>query len=472
MEKGEQVVVIGGGPGGYTAAIRAAQLGADVTLIEKKSLGGTCLNVGCIPTKVILHSAEMFAEMKEARKIGLKAYGLEYDWDAIQKRKEAVRAQLVRGVEGLCRANRIRVVSGEAKFTGPRELTVKKADGASEKLTAPRIIIAAGSVPAIPPVPGIAGNEHCIDSTAALSLPAVPERLAVIGGGVIGVEIATAFSQFGAKVTILEALPEILPSMDGQLTAILRARMEKTGVEILTSARVESVEQTSAGARIKANCGGDIKYFEADKVLVAVGRKPDTGSLNLAAAGVAEDKGKISVNEYMETNAEGVYAIGDCTGRVMLAHAASAQGETAAENAVGRTGKKAFDPRTIPSCVYGSPEFAGVGLTEEKAREAGIGYTVGTFPLSANGKALIMGGQEGVVKIIAGKQHGEILGVHILGCRATDLIAEGALAIGLEATAEEIISTIHGHPTVSETVREAALAVEGRAIHIPNKKGN
>lgn len=468
MSKGKRIIVIGGGPGGYTAAIRAAQLGAEVTLIERETLGGTCLNVGCIPTKVLLHSAEALAEAREAYRIGLKIHSLAFDWDVIQKRKETVRSQLVKGVEGLCRANQVKVIHADARFTGSKELTMRLPDGTEEKAAADKIIIAAGSQPAIPPIPGVRENPCCVDSTGALSLASVPETLTVIGGGVIGVEFATAYSRFGSKVTILEAMPGLLPMMDGELTSILRGRMERDGIEILTGARVQMVESSSAGAMVRADCGGTARSFQAEKVLVAVGRRPRTEFLNLAAAGIAAEKGMITVNDCMATNVEGVYAIGDCTGKVMLAHGASAQGEAAAENAMG--GRQVFDPRTIPSCVYGSPEFAGVGLTEEKAKEDGIDYKVGTFPLSANGKALIMGEQEGLVKIIAGRKHSEILGVHILGCRATDLIGEGALAIGLEATTEEIIAAIHAHPTVSEALREAAMAAENRAIHIPNKK--
>lgn len=462
------VTVIGGGPGGYVAAIRAAQLGANVTLIEKNKLGGTCLNVGCIPTKVILHTAEVLSEAKHSADIGLIIPEVGFDWTKVQARKEAITKQLVSGVTGLMAANKIKVIQGEASFVNKDTLSVKKADGTTEKIKSDKIIIASGSVPAIPPILGVKENPNCIDSTGALALKEVPKSLIVIGGGVIGIELATAYGQFGTKVTVIEAAPKILPMMDGELTATVKAKMEKNGIKILTDTKVVSVEKSPVGAKVNVETKTSKEYFEGEKVLVAVGRRTDTEALNLEKAGIANDKGKIKVNDYMETNVSGVYAIGDCLGQVMLAHVASAQGEIAAENACGH--KKKYDGKTNPSCVYTNPEFAGVGLTEEKAKEMGIDYKVGKFPLMANGKALIMGGQDGVIKIIADKKYNEILGVHILGPRATDLITEGALAIGAEVTLEDVIATIHAHPTIGEAMKEAALAVENRAIHIPNKK--
>lgn len=462
------ITVIGGGPGGYVAAIRAAQLGADVTLIEKNKLGGTCLNIGCIPTKVILHSAEVYTQAKEAANIGIKIPEVEYDWKVIQERKNAVCNQLVNGVKGLCAANKVKVINGEASFINSKTLSVKNNDGTTQTIKSDKIIIATGSIPAIPPIPGVKENSNCIDSTGALSLEEVPKSLIVIGGGVIGIEIATALSQFGTKVTVIEALPKLLPLMDGELTEILKNKIEKNKIEILTETKVESVESSPVGAKVNVDFKGQKKFFEAEKVLVAVGRRTDTSSLNLDKAGINNDRGRITVNDYMETNIKDIYAIGDCLGKVMLAHVASTQGEIAAENAMGK--KNRFDIKTNPSCVYTNPEFAGVGLTEEKAKEQGIDYIVGKFPLIANGKALIMNGGNGIIKIIADKKYKEILGVHILGPRATDLITEAALALRLEATVEELITTIHAHPTVGEAMKEAALSVEKRAIHIPNKK--
>lgn len=461
------VVVVGGGPGGYVAAIRAAQLGGKVTLIEKNKLGGTCLNVGCIPTKVLLHAAEALTEAKHMDNLGIQVSVNGIDWKAVQSRKEAVTNQLVNGVTGLMKANKIRVIEGTASFASKTALEVVKKDGTKENVPFDKVILATGSVPAVPPIPGVKENAACVDSTGALAFDHVPETLLVIGGGVIGMELATAYSRFGAKVTVVEAMPKLLPMMDGELTAMLRKKMEASGVTILTEAKVQSVEAAPVGAKVQVEVGGKVESFEAEKVLVAVGRRTDTEALGLDKVGIAHDRGRITVNDKMETNVPNIYAIGDCLGKVMLAHVASAQGEVAAENALGEAA--VYDGKTNPSCVYTDPEFAGVGLTEEKAKEEGIAYQVGKFPLMANGKALIMNGGEGMIKFIIGKEYGEVLGVHILGPRATDLIGECALAIGMEATVDEIYATIHAHPTVTEAVREAALAATKRAIHIPNK---
>ena len=461
------VVVVGGGPGGYVAAIRAAQLGGKVTLIEKNKLGGTCLNVGCIPTKVLLHAAEALTEAKHMDNLGIQVSVNGIDWKAVQSRKEAVTNQLVSGVTGLMKANKIRVIEGTASFASKTALEVVKKDGTKENVPFDKVILATGSVPAVPPIPGVKENAACVDSTGALAFDHVPETLLVIGGGVIGMELATAYSRFGVKVTVVEAMPKLLPMMDGELTAMLRKKMEASGVTILTEAKVQSVEAAPVGAKVQVEVGGKVESFEAEKVLVAVGRRTDTEALGLDKVGIAHDRGRITVNDKMETNVPNIYAIGDCLGKVMLAHVASAQGEVAAENALGETA--VYDGKTNPSCVYTDPEFAGVGLTEEKAKEEGIPYQVGKFPLMANGKALIMNGGEGMIKFIIGKEYGEVLGVHILGPRATDLIGECALAIGMEATVDEIYATIHAHPTVTEAVREAALAATKRAIHIPNK---
>lgn len=461
------VAVIGGGPGGYVAAIRAAQLGGEVTLIEKNKLGGTCLNVGCIPTKAILHSAELLSAVEEMAGFGIAAEVKKVDWGKVQEKKNAITNQLVSGVTGLMKANKIKVVEGTASFASKDTLCIEKKSGGKETMSFDKIIIAAGSVPAVPPIPGVKENANCVDSTGALSFESIPQTLLVIGGGVIGIELATAYSKFGTKVTVVEAMPKLLPMMDGELTAQLRKMMEARGIQIMTDAKVQSVEASAVGAKVNVEVGGAVQSFEAEKVLVAVGRRTDTAALNLDAADIENDRGRIAVNDRMETNVPNVYAIGDCLGKVMLAHVASAQGETAAENALGE--ESHYNGLTNPSCVYTDPEFAGVGLTEEKAKELGVDYQVGKFPLMANGKSLIMNGGAGMVKFIIGKEYKEVLGVHILGPRATDLIGECALAVGMEATVEDMIATIHAHPTVTEAIREAALAAEKRAVHIPNK---
>lgn len=463
----QEIIVVGGGPGGYVAAIRAAQLGGKVTLIEKSKLGGTCLNVGCIPTKVLLHSADLLAEAQHANEFGINVSVNGFDWKKVLKKKDGVSSQLVNGINGLMKANKIKVINGTAEFISSNTLSIKKADGTQETLSGGKIILATGSVPAIPPIPGVKDNEHCIDSTGALTLTEVPKSLVVIGGGVIGVEFASIYSQFGTKVTIIEALPKLLPLMEGELTAQLRAKLEKNGIDIYTEAKVQSVECSPVGAKVNVEYKGEVISFEAEKVLVAVGRRANTESLKLEKANIENERGRIQVNERMETNVKNIYAIGDCLGQVMLAHVASMQGEIAAENAMGLD--TFYNGKTVPSCVYTNPEFAGVGLTEEKAKEEGIEYVTGNFPLMANGKALIMNGGEGMVKVIVGKEYKEVLGVHILGPRATDIIAECALALGMEATIEDLIETIHAHPTLTEAVREAALATEKRAIHAFNK---
>lgn len=455
-----KVVIIGGGPGGYVAAIRAAQLGAEVTLIEKDKLGGTCLNVGCIPTKAILQSAHLLEDAKNGKKLGVIAEP-RLDFAAVQKNKAAVVRRLVNGVGSLMKNNGITVVRGTAGFLDQKTLVVENEEGRQE-MTFDRAIIATGSVPFIPPIPGI-DSPACIDSTGALELEKVPESMVIIGGGVIGVEFSTAFLAFGTKVTIVEMMPQILPMMDGELTKSIRKTLEKKGVSIHTGTRVVSIEGREGSAVVHVEVDGEKKSFEGEKVLVSVGRRTNTENLGLDRAGITHDRGRITVDSHMRTNVPEIYAIGDCLGKTMLAHVASVQGECAAENIMGH--ENVYDERTNPSCLYTEPEFASVGLTEERAKERGIPYLVGTFPLAGNGKALIMNGGEGTIKILADPKYKEILGVHILGPRATDLITEGALAIRLEATVEELISTIHAHPTLGEAVREAAMDVLGRAIH-------
>jgi len=454
-----KVVVVGGGPGGYVAAIRAAQLGAEVTLVEKDALGGTCLNRGCIPTKALLHTAELYTEAQNGEQCGVVAQ-VTLDFAKAQAHKDALVKQLVSGVTGLMKANKITVLQGTASFADKSTLMV---DG--KPLPFDKLILATGSAPAMPPIPGI-DSPQCVDSTGALEFRDVPASLAIIGGGVIGVEMASIYSALGAKVTIIEMLPQILPMMDAELTGLVRAKLEKSGVSVLTSAKVMSIEDKCANAVIRVEYQGSIGTVEAERILVSVGRKINTDGLGLDIAGIRHEGGRIIVDNRQQTNIPGIYAIGDCTGGVMLAHVASVQGEVAAENATGHSA--VYDGKTNPSCVYTNPEFAGVGLTEEQAKAQKIDYIVGRFPLMANGKSMIMGG-DGVVKIIAGKRYGEILGVHIVGPRATDLIAQAALAIGVEATLDEIIATIHAHPTIGEAVREAALAAYGRAVHIPNR---
>ena len=457
------VLVIGGGPGGYVAAIRAAQLGAKVTLIEKAELGGTCLNRGCMPTKAMLHSSEIYEAATCSAAIGIIGNDVAVDWEKVQGFRASTVTKLTSGVKALLRANKVTHVTGEASFTGPK--TVKAGD---KEYTADKIIIAAGSYPIIPGIPGVKDSKACIDSTECLSLDHIPESLLVIGGGVIGLELGTVYRRYGAKVTVVEMTDRLLPLMDGELTAMLQVKLSGEGMDILTSSQVMSVEDTDKGALVTVKCPDGEKKIEAEKVLVCVGRGPNTAPLALDKAGIDVEKGYIQTNAKLETNVPGVYAIGDCNGKLMLAHAAMAMAEVAAENAMG--GSKTFNPDQSPSCAYVGPEFAGVGFTEEKAKELGIAYKVGKFPTSGNGRSLVAGHTDGMIKILAGEKYGEILGVHILAPSATELIEEAALAIKLEATLDEFTDTIHCHPTVAEAVREAALAADKKAIHMPNKK--
>ena len=461
--EGGGVLVIGGGPGGYVAAIRAAQLGAKVTLVERAEIGGTCLNRGCMPTKALLHSSEVYELATNSADIGIIGRDVAVDWPRVQATRQSVSDKLTGGVRALMRANRITLVEGEAKFTGPKSVTVGDKSFEPEK-----IIIAVGSKPVMPGIPGLRECPACIDSTACLTLDHIPESLVVIGGGVIGVELGSVYRRFGSKVTVLELQERILPQMDGELAQLAKERLIAEGMDLRTGAKVTRVDTTTKGAAVHAEIGGQDTVFEAEKVLVCVGRSPNTEGLGLEKAGIALEGGFIKVDKRLETSVKGVYAVGDCSGRLMLAHAAMAMGEAAAENAMG--GDAGFDEDMSPACAYVGPEIAGVGYTEERAKELGIDYIVGRFPTSANGRSLVSGCTGGLIKVLAGPKFGEILGVHILAPSATELIEEAALAIRLEATLDELTDTIHCHPTVAEALREAALAAQKRAIHIPNKK--
>lgn len=461
--EGGGVLVIGGGPGGYVAAIRAAQLGAKVTLAERAEIGGTCLNRGCMPTKALLHSSEVYELATNSADIGIIGRDVAVDWPRVQATRQSVSDKLTGGVRALMRANKVAVVEGEAKFTGPK--TVKVGD---KTLNPDKIIIAVGSKPVMPPIPGLKECPACIDSTACLKLDHIPESLVVIGGGVIGVELGSVYRRFGSKVSVLELQDRILPQMDGELAELAAAQLVAEGMDLRTGAKVTRVDTTTNGAAVHAEIGGKDTVFEAEKVLVCVGRSPNLEGLGLDKAGIAVEGGFIKVDKRLETSVPGVFAVGDCSGRLMLAHAAMAMGEAAAENAMG--GEAGFNEDMSPACAYVGPEIAGVGYTEERAKELGIEYIVGRFPTSANGRSLVSGCTGGLIKVLAGPKFGEILGVHILAPSATELIEEAALAIRLEATLDELTDTIHCHPTVAEALREAALAAQKRAIHIPNKK--
>lgn len=458
------VIVIGGGPGGYVAAIRAAQLGAQVTLVEKEYLGGTCLNVGCVPTKVLLQTAELYEEMLNSEIYGIRIDGnVSVDWNSLQQRKEEITSQLVDGITGLLRLNNIEVVKGQASFTDKNTIDVKKEDGSIITLKSNNFIIATGSKPFTPPIKGL-DSEGVLNSTEALALKEIPKELIIIGGGVIGIEFATLFNSLGAKVTVLEMLPYILPPIDREISEIVKMKLTMEGIDIHTSAQVTHVESNNGKLDVIAKVDNDEIRISGDKVLVSVGRRAVTEGLNLDVVGVKTSKKGIEVNNRLETNIKGIYAIGDVTGINMLAHVASEQGIVAAENIMGI--EREMDYKAIPACIYTKPEIASVGVTEEEVKKLGIEYKVGKFMLSNNSKALISNEIEGtMVKVITDTKYDEVLGMHIYGPRATDLISEGALALRLEATIDEIVTTIHPHPTVSESIKEAALSVSNIAIH-------
>ncbi|NFQ66450.1 dihydrolipoyl dehydrogenase [Clostridium sporogenes] len=462
-----KLVVIGGGPGGYVAAIRGAQLGAEVTLIEKEKLGGTCLNVGCIPTKVLLHSSELLNEIKEAKTLGIEVNEeVKVNWTQLQNRKTTVVNTLVSGVSSLLEHNKVKVINGTATFEGKNSIKVTKDQGESENIQFDNVIISSGSIPFIPPIEG-RELEGVIDSTGALSLDSIPKSMVIIGGGVIGIEFANIFNSLGCKVTVIEMLPFILPPVDREISEILKGKLKGDGIDIYNNCKVTKVEKSNENLNVSFEENNSKLNINTEKVLIAVGRRANISNLNLESMGVSTEKGCILVNDSMETNIKGIYAIGDCTGKNMLAHVASDQGIIAVENIMGK--HKKMDYKTVPACVYTKPELASVGLTEEQAKQKGIDYKVGKFPLIYNGKSLIMNDTEGLIKIIADKKYEEVLGVHILGPRATDLITEAALALRLEATLEEIITTVHAHPTIGEAMKEAALAVNKEAIHMVNK---
>jgi dihydrolipoamide dehydrogenase len=464
----KKILIVGGGPGGYIAAIRAAQMGAEVTVIEKNKLGGTCLNIGCIPTKCLLHSAELLDEIRTCGdSIGVETAGLNLNFAKVMEHTRGVSGKFVRGIQGLFKANGIACINGTAHFVSDKKVAVEKEDGTIEVISPDSIIIAVGSVNAVPPIPGLKENENCIDSTGALNLGELPESMIVVGGGVIGLELGCAYAAFGTEVTVVEALSSMLPMLDDDITKVGVRHMKKMGIKFYLESPVQSVESCECGAKVICkDKNGEILELEAEKVLVAVGRRANTDSLDLDAAGIANDRGRILVSDRMETNVKDVYAIGDCVmGKAQLAHTASAMGEIAAENIMGED--KKYDEATNPTCVYMFPEAAAVGYTEQQAAAEHLNYKTGTFPMAANAKGVISNGGEGLVKIIADAETNRVIGMHMIGPRATDLIAEGALAIKMESTISDIAGTIHSHPTISETVREAALDADGRVLSMP-----
>ena len=462
------VAIIGAGPGGYVAAIRAAQLGTKVAIVEKQYLGGTCLNVGCIPSKAMLHIAEIMHSMESLNDLGINLpQQPTFDMKQAVAFKDKVVKRMTSGVGTLMKGNNVDIFDGLGTVDASRNVSVKQNDGSTTQFSADKIILANGSVPLIPPFPGVDGR-NVMNSDTCWNLPKVPESLICVGGGVIGVELACMFDALGSNVTIIEMLPNILAPVDDEVRKLLVRILGKRGINIVTSAKVESISDDGDLKKVTASTDKGEQAFSGEYVLIAVSRKSNTSGLEqLMEQGLDNDRGRVRVNEKMETNLPGIYAIGDLVHGAGLAHVASMEGEVASDNASGHN--TVMDYNVIPNPIYTFPEVAFVGLTEAQAKEKYPEAKVERFPWAAIGKAVAMAETEGFTKIIMGK-YGEILGAHIIGPDATNLITEYSLAMRGELTVDEIAETIHPHPTLSEGLREAVLAVEGRPIHIPPKQ--
>lgn len=461
------VVVIGSGPGGYVAAIRAGQLGLKAAIVEKDTrLGGTCTLRGCIPTKQMLMSAHIYEQMQHAADFGVQASEIQLAFADVQKRKDKVVLKNSKGIEYLMKKNKVTVIKGTGRLALPGKVEVATSDGKKETIQTKNIVIATGSV--VRPIPGFdTDGVHVVNSDHILELKEVPKSLIVMGAGAVGVEFASVYSRFGAQTTIVELLPRLVPLEDEEVSQELERSFRKRGLKSLVGTKLDKMEKTETGVVVtgKDAKGQDVR-LEAEMLLVAVGRAPYTEGLGLEGTKIKIERGFIQVDEYQRTAEKGVYAIGDVVPTPLLAHLASKEGIVAVEHLAGRKEVRPINLRLVPNCTYCDPEVASVGLTEAKARELGYDVSVGKFPFSASGKARILGEEEGFVKIVSEKKYDEILGVHIIGPHATELIAEACVAMQLESTAEELGRTMHAHPTVSEAVMEAAEGVHGIAIHI------
>jgi len=454
------VAVIGSGPGGYVAAIRAAQRGARVIVLEKDEIGGVCLNWGCIPTKTLIYTADLYRKVQHGEELGLKVQGAAVDLKALRARKDDVIKKNKAGIRNLFKGHGIEVIKGTAVVAGPGLILVNDTE-----VRAGAIIVATGSSSA--QLPGLeTDGERVITSTEALELEEAPKHVAIIGGGAIGAEFGSLWNAFGSKVTLLEMMPSLLPLEDVENTKILAASFKKRGIDVRMETTVKKMDRSKSGVHLQLE-GKHAGEIDADLVLVSIGRKFHSDLV--AKAGVTlGNRGVIAVDERMETNVAGIYAIGDVTGKTMLAHGASAEGLVAAANATGAN--ETMDYRVLPACTFTAPEVASVGLTEAKARESGRDVKIGRFSFMASGRAHAMGETEGQVKIVGDAETDELLGVHIIGAEAGELIASAALAMKLEATVADIAHTIHTHPTLSETLMEAAEDFLGAGIHTPPRK--
>jgi dihydrolipoamide dehydrogenase len=454
------VGIIGGGPGGYVAAIKVAQLGGTVCLIEKGEWGGTCLNRGCIPTKTLFAVASLATQIQDAEGFGLKVQGAEVDYPQVLAHKNTTVTQLTGGIAKLLKGNGVQTFNGVGVLVGKNTIEVSQADGATEQINATKIIIATGSEPANIPLFEI-DEEQVLTTTGMLNLQTLPESLVIVGGGVSGCEFASIFNGLGCRVTVIELLPTILATEDVQVVRQIQLFMKRKGIEIKTAVNITQVDKSETGITATLASGEQI---QAEKMLVSIGRQFNSEGVGLQQVGVHTENGKIVVNERMETNIPDIYAVGDVASRYLLAHVASAEGVVAAQNCMGENAE--MDYGTVPSCVFTIPEIAKVGMTEDEAKTEGYEVKVGRFPYAASGKALGMRETDGFVKVISDEEYGDILGVHILGAHASDLIHEAAVAICMGASTADLAHTIHAHPTLGEIVMESAEAAYGQAIHI------
>lgn len=469
------LAIIGGGPAGYTAAIRAGQYGLKTALIEKDpKLGGTCLHVGCIPTKSLLFNAEVYDHLKHAEEYGIEGLGQgKLNWKKILDRKTQIVTKHTKGLDFLMRKNKVTVIPGFGKLTGPAKSGVHSVEvssggnspGQVQTLRAKNVVLATGSSARM--LPGVQAGGNVLTNIEILSIDAIPKSLLVIGAGAVGVEFASIFRSFGSEITIVEYLPRVVPAEDEEVSKELARAFKKRGIDIHTGAKVEKVETSKTGVKVTFTASdGKQVVKEAEKVLVAVGRAPRTDGIGLEKTKIKPDRGFIKVNEYMQTEEPGVYAIGDIVaGLPQLAHVGAMAGLVIAAKIAGKYARPVRRDR-IPGCTYTEPQIGSVGLTETQAREKGLQIKVGKFPFAGNSKASIVGSHEGFIKVVADAKYGEILGVHIIGPQATELIAEAVTALELEATVEEMMFTIHAHPTLAEAMLDAFGSVEGLAINI------
>lgn len=458
------LIILGSGPGGYVAAIRAAQLKMKTALIERDALGGICLNWGCIPTKALLKSAEVFEEMSHAESFGLKVTNPQVNFPSVIKRSRDVADANSKGVEFLMKKNKIDVIYGTGVFKSANTLEISDSKGGKTTLSANHIIIATGGRPRS--IPGIdIDGQLVITSREAMSLEVQPKSLIIMGAGAIGAEFAYFYNSIGSKVTLVEMMENILPVEDKEISKVVERSFKKSGIKIHTATKVESLKKLKNSVQVTVSAKGKTEVLAADKALMAIGIQGNIENLNLEGIGLKTERGFINVNEWYETNVKGVYAIGDICGPPLLAHVASHEGSVCVEKIAGEH-THTIDYNSIPAGTYCQPQVASIGLTEEKAKEQGYETKIGKFPYSASGKARAIGAKEGMVKLIFEKKYGELLGAHIVGNEATELISELIMAKSLEATPVELGKTMHAHPTLAEMIMEAALAANDEAIHI------